>query len=141
MPYILTLHLIGDFTWIGCMTATAWLLRWQGLDAAPRLPIDSFVLHRARRLNARVTSGAMILSIATGLYMALRLHLAAVPWMQAKFTLVLVLAGLHGAQARSMRKAVAQRNRVGTRADRLGPACVLGCAAAIVALVVLRPTL
>lgn len=141
MIYLLlkALHIFAVMTWIGGVLQQAFLLRTVARQPLPLLPDERSVIGAAVRWERRLVAPAMLLAWACGLALASQGHWWMTPWLSAKLALVLALSALHGIQAGSLRRMVADPVRHPPAWLRHAAAVVLCGLSAIVFLVVFKP--
>src|SRR5262245_38657666 len=107
--WIQAVHVIAVISWI------------EGMVYLPRLFVDhcggedvseqsETVTRMERRLLKAIINPAMVVTWLAGLYLAWAGHWYSAPWFHAKFVLVLILSGVHGAFSRWVKDFAADRN-------------------------------
>jgi uncharacterized membrane protein len=129
-------HLAAALAWIGGLLLQSVVVA-AASHSAPR-GADAGLLPAVRSWDRRVTSPALILVWALGLWAAVAGGWFASGWLHAKLVLVLLLSGLHGAQVGVLRR-VAASGEPAPAAFRWTPPVVLLAATAIALLVVTKP--
>lgn len=137
---IKVLHVVAIIVWIGGMLLVALLLASIRPAVGPFLLPEHRLLAILHRWDRWVTAPAMVSAWVLGLAMAELGHWFVAAWFFAKLIIVLALTGLHGIQARILRRLVG----IGARrkpivALRFAPLGILLCVGIVVALVVLKP--
>jgi uncharacterized membrane protein len=133
------LHITALMTWVGGMLMQAFLLRTLARLPLPHMPDERSVLGAAVRWEQRFITPAMLLAWTCGLALASKGHWWMAPWLGVKLALVVGLSVLHGLQSGSLRRMAEQPARRPSALVRHAGPLVLGGAAAIVLLVVLKP--
>lgn len=131
-PWLKALHVAAVMTWMaGMVAAPAILARAPGRDAAAAM----------RWHFVRVTTPAMILALALGLWLAQDGGWFRAGWMHAKLVLVAILTGLHGVLSGQLRRRAAGAGQSVT--PWIGGLSAVAVAAilAIACLVILKPGL
>ena len=133
--WIKSFHIVAVIVWIGGMLVSAVQLKVLR-SLAPTL---NQTIDPVRRWDARVTTPAMLLTWILGLALAISGGWFPSRWLFAKLALVLLLSGVHGVLAGSLR-------RLATRPDanvpgfaRHAAAAIVATAALVVVLVVIKP--
>ena len=131
-PWIKALHLVAAVTFVSGALAAALVLSTTGGAG----PVARAVVVRFRGWGRRVTTPAMVATWALGLGLGLAGHWFGSPWLIAKLAIVVVLSGVHGVLSARLRIV-----STGGEPKPLGwpPLLVLGSAAAIVVLVIIKP--
>jgi protoporphyrinogen IX oxidase len=138
-PYLLALHIIAMVAWMAGMFYLPRLFVYHA-DAKTGSELAETFKVMERRLLKFIMNPAMIVTwlCGIGLLTIMPVYLQ-LPWMQAKCVLVLMMSGLHGYYAASVRKFAADQN---TRSQKFwrwmneAPTVLL---IAIVVLVVVKP--
>ena len=102
MLWLKALHVIAIISWMAGMLYLPRLFVYHAEAAKGSVTSETFKVME-RRLLRGIINPSMILVILTGLMLAYLTGYWQAPWLQAKFALVLVLGGLHGYFARSVR--------------------------------------
>jgi len=128
--WIKALHVAAVLTWMaGMIVAPAVIARENGRGCITAL----------RRHYSRVTTPAMILALALGLWLAQDGDWFRAGWLQAKLALVFGLTGVHGLLSGQMRRIDAGATRGASPwIARLSPAVILAVLA-IAILVIVKP--
>jgi putative membrane protein len=92
-----------------------------------------------RKLLRLIVNPAMIATWTFGLTMAILMHTYEDTWFQIKFTLVVVMSGLHGFFAASMKRFARDANTHSTRFWRIVNEVPFVLVIAIVILVIVQP--
>ncbi len=136
-----------DYTWLKALHLAA-VLAWAGgmllqsvvIAAASRGALRSDgerLLGAVRAWDRRVTSPALILVWALGIWVAVQGGWFTSAWLHAKLLLVLLLSGLHGAGVGVLRRVAA--GSAAPAVFRWLPVLVLVALTAIALLVVVKP--
>lgn len=136
--WLKALHVIVVISWMAGLLYLPRLFVYHAEAAKGSATSETFKVME-RRLLRGIVNPSMILVFLTGLTLAYLTGYWQAPWLQAKFALVLVLAGLHGYFARCVRVFAADANERSARFYRVFnevPAVVM---IVIVVLVVVKP--
>lgn len=137
---IKALHVLAIITWTGGLLLAALLLVSMRPVAGPFILPENRLLAALQRWDQRVTTPAMASAWVLGLALATQGHWFASIWLSAKLLIVLALSALHGIQAATLRRLVANGTRRKPRAMlRFAPVGILLSVAVIVTLAVLKP--
>lgn len=141
MIYLLlkALHIVAVMTWIGGVLLQAFLLRTVTRRPLPLLPDERSVIGAAVRWDPRLVAPAMLLAWACGLALAGQGQWWMTPWLTMKLALVIAVSALHGIQAGSLRRMIAEPLRRPPAWLGHAAAMVLCGVSAMVFLVVLKP--
>lgn len=133
-------HVIAIVIWIGGMLLAALLLVSMRPVAGPFLLPDDRLLVALQRWDRRVTTPAMASVWVLGLALAMLGHWFVAAWLSAKLVLVLAISALHGIQAGTLRRLMANGTRRKPGAMlRFAPLGIMLSVGAIVVLVILKP--
>jgi protoporphyrinogen IX oxidase len=136
--WIKTLHILAVISWMAGMLYLPRLFVYHtGATVGSELSETLKVMER--RLLKLIITPAMIVVWITGPLLAYRLGYFSAPWLHAKLALVIVLSGIHGYLARTVRTFAEDQNRRPARFYRIlneVPAVLL---VLIVILVVIKP--
>lgn len=108
--WLKALHVIVVIAWMAGMLYLPRLFVYHA-DAPKRSPVSETFKVMERRLLKMIINPAMILVFVTGIILAYLTEDWRAGWLQAKFILVLGLAGLHGYFARCVRDFAEEANR------------------------------
>jgi protoporphyrinogen IX oxidase len=137
---ILTLvHLGADMVFIAGLLAAALVLAALSFQAAPTLAKEQRLVAGVRRWHRVVTTPALLLAWACGIWLALQAGWFHSGWLHAKLVLVLALSGLHGVLSAALRRASVPAPAVPSRAWRVAPALALGAIVAVIWLALIKP--
>lgn len=128
-------HLIAVFTWVSGTLLTAWALR-VGQTGIALEPAARRYLLSVARWDRAVTAPALLLAWALGLALATFGGWFPAPWLIAKLTLALALAGIHGYLLGQLRKAI--EGSAGSTSARL-PLMIVLLLACAVGLAIIKP--
>jgi putative membrane protein len=103
-------HVIAIIAWMAGMLYLPRLFVYH-CEAEPGSRQSATFQLMERRLLAAITTPAMVVSWALGLWLAWSGGWYAAGWLHAKIFLVLVLSGVHGFLARCVREFATDRNR------------------------------
>jgi protoporphyrinogen IX oxidase len=136
--WLKALHVVSVIAWMAGMLYLPRLFVYhaeapKGSDAAETFKVME------RRLLKAIVNPSMILVFVTGIALAYLTGFWQAGWLQAKFILVLVLAGLHGFFARCVRAFAEDANRRSARFYRVLNEAPTILMIAIVVLVVVKP--
>jgi len=138
-PWVKTLHILAVISWMAAMLYLPRLMVYHAGVATGSEASETFKVME-RRLLRGIATPAMIVTWLAGLYLAWSGGWFADGWLHAKLALVLVLSGIHGFLAGSVRRFAADANRRSARFYRIineVPALIL---VLVVGLVVLKPS-
>ena len=138
MLWLKALHVIAIISWMAGMLYLPRLFVYHAEAAKGSVTSETFKVME-RRLLRGIINPSMILVILTGLMLAYLTGYWQAPWLQAKFALVLVLGGLHGYFARSVRVFAADANERSARFYRVLNEVPAVLMIWIVVLVVVKP--
>lgn len=132
-------HVAAVVAWLAGMLLVAVLPA--ALRALPvaHFPADRGLLLAVRRWDRRVTTPAMAIAWALGLWLAWRGGWMGAGWLSAKLALVVCLSALHGVLSGSLRRTVQADAPLRAGWARWAAPGILGFAALIVALVIGKP--
>lgn len=133
-------HVAAVVAWLAGMVLVGLLLAALRTLPAAHFPANRALLLAVHHWDRRVTTPAMGLAWALGLWLAWRGGFLGAGWLSAKLVLVVVLSALHGTLAGRLRRTVGAGAPL--RAGgwvRWAPPGVLAAAALIVALVLGKP--
>jgi len=133
------LHVTADILFIAGLLAGALLLAALSLHAPAELARERRLVVAMRRWHRAVTSPALVVAWACGVWLALQAGWFHSGWLHAKLVLVLALSALHGALSASLRRASTDASAPPSRAWRVLPLLALGAIAAVVWLALLKP--
>jgi protoporphyrinogen IX oxidase len=100
--WVKALHVIAIIAWMAGMLYLPRLFVYHADAPKDSAPSETFKLMERRLLKA-IINPSMILVFITGIALAFMTGYWQAPWLQAKFALVVGLAGLHGYFARCVR--------------------------------------
>ena len=136
--WIKAAHIIAVIAWMAGMLYLPRLFVYHAEAPAKSAMSETFKVME-RRLLKVIINPSMIVVFLTGLTLAYLTDYWRSPWLQAKFILVLALAGLHGYFARCVRHFAADANVRPARFFRFVNEAPSLLMIAIVILVVLKP--
>ena len=102
-------HVIAVIAWMAGMLYLPRLFVYHAGVAAGSAQSETFKVMERRLLKA-IINPAMIATWILGLWLAWDAGFFRAPWLHAKLTLVVILSGIHGLFARSVRDFAADRN-------------------------------
>ena len=109
-PWIKALHVIAVIAWMAGMLYLPRLFVYHCEAEPGSKQSETFKLMEWRLLKA-IINPAMIVTWLAGLYLVWAGDWYKSPWFHAKFVLVLILSGVHGAFSRWVKDFRADRNR------------------------------
>lgn len=133
------LHISADIVFVAGLLAAALVLAALSFQAAPTLAREQRLIGGMRRWHRVVTTPALLLAWACGIWLALQAGWFHSGWLHAKLVLVLALSALHGVLSGALRRAAGPAPAVPGRAWRVAPALALGAIVAVVWLALLKP--
>lgn len=137
--WIKSFHIVAVIVWIGGMLVSAVLLAALRSVAPLLIAEVQQAIDAARRWDARVTAPAMLLTWILGLALAVTGGWFPSRWLFAKLALVLLLSGLHGVLAGSLRRSALRPDATVPGFARHAPAAIVAAVTPIVVLVVIKP--
>ncbi len=133
--WIKSFHMVAVIVWIGGMLVVAvQLAAWRSVALPLNQAIDA-----ARHWDARVTTPAMLLTWILGLALAVSGGWFPSRWLFVKLALVLLLSGVHGMLAGSLRRLALGSDVPFPGFARDAPVAIVMAVALIVVLVVIKP--
>ena len=108
-PWIKALHVIAVISWMAGMLYLPRLFVYHCDAEVGSKQSETFKVMERRLLKA-IINPAMIVTWLAGLYLVSSGHWYASGWFHAKFTLVIILSGLHGVFSRWVKDFAADRN-------------------------------
>ena len=108
--WIKALHIIAVISWMAGMLYLPRLFVYHCETKAGSKQSETFKVMERRLLKA-IINPAMIVTWLAGLYLVWAGHWYVAGWFQVKFSLVLLLSGVHGFFARAVRDFAADRNQ------------------------------
>ena len=133
------LHAAAVVAWLAGTVLVAVLLGALRALPAAHFPADRALLLAVRRWDRHVTTPAMGIAWALGLWLAWRGGFLGAGWLSAKLGLVVALSALHGMLSGSLRRTVGAEAPLRAGWVRWAAPGILAAAALIVALVVGKP--
>jgi putative membrane protein len=131
-------HIIAVIAWMAGMLYLPRLFVYHADTVPGSVQSETFKVMERRLLKAIITP-AMIATWILGLLLAWKSGFNAAPWLHAKFALVLVLSGLHGFFASTVRAFAEDRNQRPARFYRILNEVPTLLMILIVILVVVKP--
>ena len=132
-------HVSADIVFIAGLLAGALALMALSFQAASDLATERRLIRALRRWHRAVTSPALVLAWACGVWLALQAGWFHSGWLHVKLVLVFALSALHGWLSAALRRAGATAPAVPGRAWRVAPALALGAIVAVVWLALMKP--
>jgi len=133
------LHVTADFVFVGGLLAAALLLAALGTHDAAQLARERRLVVAMRRLHRAVTTPALLVAWACGVWLAMQAGWFHSGWLHVKLALVLALSALHGILAAALRRASADTAAPPARAWRLVPLLALAAIVAVAWLALIKP--
>jgi protoporphyrinogen IX oxidase len=137
-PWIKALHVIAVISWMAGMLYLPRLFVYHCDAEAGSNQSETFKVMERRLLKA-IINPAMIVTWLAGLYLVWSGHWYTSGWFHAKFTLVIILSGLHGFFSRWVKDFAADRNARSQRFYRIINEVPTVLMIGIVILVVVKP--
>lgn len=138
-PWLKALHVISVIFWMAGMAYLPRLFVYHAEAAAGSDKSETFKVMERRLLRGIINPAMVATFLFGGLMLWANPTLLSTPWMHAKLTLVLVMAGLHGFFSRWRRDFEADRNRRPARFYRIVNEAPPVLVVFIVILVIVRP--
>ncbi|MEI9996106.1 MAG: CopD family protein [Rhizomicrobium sp.] len=139
LNWIKAFHVIAVIAWMAGMLYLPRLFVYHS-EVAAGSPESEMLKRHEQLLLRRIVNPAMIAVWVFGLTMAILMQTYEETWFQIKFVLVLVMSGLHGFFAASVKRFARDANRHSTRFWRIVNEIPFVLVVAIVLLVILQPT-
>ena len=133
------LHVSADIVFVAGLLAAALVMAALSFQAANDVAKAQRLVGGMRRWHRAVTSPALVVAWACGIWLALRAGWLHSGWLHAKLVLVLVLSALHGVLSAALRRACASAPAVPARAWAALPAVALGAIVAVIWLALMKP--
>ena len=134
------LHVSADIVFIAGLLAAAVALAALSFQTPPDLAKERRLVAGLRRWHRAVTSPALVVAWACGIWLALQAGWFHSGWLHVKLVLVLGLSALHGVVSASLRRACAPAVAVPARAWRAAPVLALGAIVAVLWLALMKPS-
>jgi protoporphyrinogen IX oxidase len=134
------LHVSADIVFIASLLAAALVMTALSFQAAPDLVKERRLIAGMRRWHRGVTSPALVIAWACGIWLALQACWFHSGWLHVKLLLVFALSVLHGGLSAALRRACATAPSVPARAWRGAPALALGAIVAVLWLALMKPS-
>jgi protoporphyrinogen IX oxidase len=138
LPWLKALHVIAVISWMAGMLYLPRLFVYHA-DAPKGSSMSETFKVMERRLLKGIINPSMMLVFLSGIALAILTRYWQAPWLQAKFALVLGIAGLHGYFAHCVRTFAADANDRSARFYRVLNEVPAGLMILIVVLVVVKP--
>lgn len=136
--WIKALHVIAVIAWMAGMLYLPRLFVYHCEAETGSKQSETFKVMERRLLRA-IINPAMMVTWLAGLYLVWAGHWYAAGWFHVKFLLVLLLSGVHGFFARSVRDFAADRNQRSQKFYRIINEVPTVLMIAIVILVIVKP--
>lgn len=133
------LHVTADIVFIAGLLAAALLLAALSTHDTTQLAREHRLVAAMRRLHRAVTTPALVIAWACGVWLALQAGWFHSGWLHAKLALVLALSALHGVLSGALRRASADAPVPPGRAWRAVPLLAIAAIVAIAGLALLKP--
>lgn len=127
-----SLHVTAMVAWMAAMIVAPLVLA--------RRP-EPKALASLRWVLLKVTTPAMFITLALGLWLAQEAEWFRAGWLQLKLVLVIILTGLHGVISGQARRLAADPDYAALPILRSAPWMVLVCVAGVALLVIIKPDL
>jgi len=132
-------HLSADIVFIAGLLAAALVLAALSFQPADTLARERRLVGAMRRWHRVVTTPALLLAWACGVWLAVQAGWFHSGWLHAKLALVLALSALHGVLSGGLRRAGAPTPATPSRAWRMAPPLALGAIVAVIWLALVKP--
>lgn len=136
--WIKALHVIAVISWMAGMLYLPRLMVYHCAAEVGSVQSETFKVMERRLLKA-IINPAMIVTWLAGLYLAYAGGWYLAGWFHAKFALVLILSGFHGALSRWVRDFAQDKNTRPARFYRIANEVPTALMIGIVILVVVKP--
>ncbi len=136
---VVLLHISADILFIVGVLAAAFVLAALSFQPSASLTKDQRMVAGMRGLHRRVTTPALLVAWACGVWLALQAGWFHGGWLHVKLVLVMVLSALHGLASASLRRASGPAPAVPARAWAAAPPLALGAIVAVLWLALLKP--
>jgi uncharacterized membrane protein len=136
---VVLLHVTADIVFIAGLLAGALLLAALSFHDAGALARERPLAAAMRRWHRAVTSPALVVAWACGVWLALQAGWFHSGWLHVKLALVLGLSALHGLLSTALRRASAEASAPPSIAWRALPLLAFGAIAGVVWLALLKP--
>lgn len=138
LNWIKAFHVISVIAWMAGMLYLPRLFVYHS-EVAPGSPESKMLKKHEQLLLKRIVNPAMIAVWIFGLTMMILMRTYEETWFQIKFTLVVIMSGLHGFFAASVRRFAQDANTYSTRFWRIMNEVPFVLVIAIVILVIVQP--
>jgi putative membrane protein len=132
-------HLSADIVFVLGLMAAALVLAALSFQPPATLAKERRLVAAMRRWHRLVTTPALLLAWACGVWLALQAGWFHSGWLHLKLGLVILLSGLHGGLSAALRRAAEAEPAVPARAWRVMPALALGAIVAVIWLALIKP--
>jgi putative membrane protein len=137
-PWIKALHVIAVISWMAGMLYLPRLFVYHCEAEIGSKQSETFKVMERRLLKA-IINPAMMVTWLAGIYLAWSGHWYMSGWFHAKFTLVLILSGVHGFFSRTVKDFAADRNTRSQKFFRIINEVPTALMILIVILVIVKP--
>ncbi|WP_439814110.1 CopD family protein [Zavarzinia sp. CC-PAN008] len=137
--WLKAVHVAAALIWTAGMLISARTLAILAAVPVPRPEAVQALIAPVRRWDRVVTSPAMLVLWALGLWLAYDGGWSGDPWLHVKFAIAFVLSGVHGALSGQLRRLAADPARPVPGFYRILPGLVVAGVSAIALLVVAKP--
>jgi protoporphyrinogen IX oxidase len=137
-PWIKALHVIAVISWMAGMLYLPRLFVYHCEAEIGSKQSETFKVMEQRLLKA-IINPAMMVTWLAGIYLAWSGHWYMSGWFHAKFTLVLILSGVHGFFSRTVKDFAADRNTRSQKFFRIINEVPTALMILIVILVIVKP--
>lgn len=136
---VVLLHISADILLIVGVLAAAFVLAALGFQNAASLAKDQRLVAGMRGLHRKVTTPALLVAWACGVWLAVQAGWFHSGWLHAKLVLVLALSALHGMESAALRRASGPAPALPARAWAAAPPLALGAIVAVLWLALVKP--
>ena len=136
---IVLLHVSADILFIVGVLAAAFVLAALSFQTPASLTKDHRLVAGLRGLHRQVTTPALLVAWACGVWLALQAGWFHSGWLHVKLVLVLALSALHGLASAALRRASGPAPAVPARAWAAALPLALGAIVAVLWLALLKP--
>ena len=136
---VVLVHLSADIVFVLGLLAAALVLAALSFQPQATLAKERGLVAAVRRWHRVVTTPAMLVAWACGLWLALQAGWFHSGWLHAKLVLVLALSGLHGGLSAALRRVGGDHAAVPSRVWSAVPLLALVAVVAVVWLALVKP--
>lgn len=141
MEYLLfkAFHVASVVIWIGGMLVGALTFMVLSAQSLPRSENATKAIAIVRRWDRTITTPAMLIAWALGIYMAVKAGWFYEPWLNIKLIFVIALSALHGMLSGGLRRLLIDPDRQSPPRLRYAGPIILVCVVLIAYLAVAKP--